>query len=132
VEDPRGWEHGEIELVPGGNGLVVRHGFVTGANTAAKTLAKLGRSIIVGHAHGREHHWRLVYPKKRVQQGVVAGTMSRNDATFPHFAINPNWHQGFVTVERWPDGTFVIEHAVYQNNALYWRDRRWEAPEGVS
>lgn len=128
VEDSRGWEHGEIEVVPGGNGLVVRHGFVTGAGTAAKTMAKLGRSIIVGHGHQKESEFRLVYPKQRLQQGVVAGTMSRNDGLFPHFTINPNWHQGFVTVMRWPDGTFVIEHAIYQNNHLYWRDKRWEAP----
>lgn len=127
VEDLRGWQHAEVELVPGGNGLVVRHGFVTGANTGGRTLQKLGRSMIVGHDHGKEHHWRLTYPKRRLQQGVVAGTMSRNDEVFPHFATNPNWHQGFVTVERWPDGSFVIEHAIYHNGELFWRDRRWKA-----
>jgi hypothetical protein len=127
VEDKRGWEHAEVVLVPGGNGLVVRHGFVTGAGTSLKTLAKLGRSVIVGHGHQKESDWRLVYPKKRLQWGVVAGTMSRNDEVFPHFAINPNWHQGFVTVVRWPDGSFVIEHAVYHHGTLYWRDRKWTA-----
>jgi hypothetical protein len=127
VEDVRGWEHAEVVLVPGGNGLVVRHGFVTGANTANKTLAKLGRSVIVGHGHQKESTYRTTYPKLRLQQAAVAGTMSRNDGVFPHFAINPNWHQGFVTVERWPDGSFIIEHALYHHGTLYWRDRRWEA-----
>ncbi len=128
VEDTRGWEHAEVVLVPGGNGLVVRHGFVTGENTAKKTVAKLGRSAIVGHGHQKESFWRLVYPKRRLQWGFVAGTMSRNDGVFPHFAVNPDWHQGFVTVERWPDGAFVVEHAVYHDGALFWRDHRWEAP----
>lgn len=32
-----------------------------------------------------------------------------------------------VTVERWPDGSFVIEHAVYHDGELFWRDRRWKA-----
>jgi hypothetical protein len=127
VEDKRGWEHAEVELVPGGNGLVVRHGFVTGAGTAGKTLSKLGRSVIVGHGHQKESTYRLTYPKRRLQQAFVAGTMSRNDEVFPHFAINPNWHQGFVTVERWPDGSFLIEHAVFHQGTLYWRDRRWRA-----
>jgi len=125
IEDARGWEHAEVVLVEGGNGLVVRHGLVTGEGTARKTLAKLGRSCIVGHGHQKESAWRLVYPKKRLQWGFVAGTMSRNDEIFPHFATNPGWHQGFVTVERWPNGTFNVEHAVYQGGALYWRDRRW-------
>lgn len=131
VEDKRGWEHAEVELVPGGNGLVVRHGFVTGAGTAQKTLSKLGRSVIVGHGHQKEHAFRLVYPKRRLHQAAVAGTMSRNDRVFPHFAVNPNWHQGFCTVERWPDGTFVIEHAVFHDGTLFWRDKRWEAKDYV-
>jgi hypothetical protein len=129
VEDIRGWEHAEVVLVPGGNGLVVRHGLVTGAGTAGKTMAKLGRSVIVGHGHQKESAWRLVYPKKRLQWGFVAGTMSRNDGVFPHFTVNPNWHLGFVTVQRWGDGTFIIEHAVYQNGCLYWRDKRWNSAD---
>jgi hypothetical protein len=127
VEDKRGWEHAEVVLVPGGNGLVVRHGFVTGAGTGKKTLEKLGRSVIVGHGHQKESAYRLTYPKRRLQQAFVAGTMSRNDGEFPHFAINADWHQGFCTVMRWPDGSFVIEHAVYHDGTLYWRDKRWTA-----
>jgi hypothetical protein len=127
VEDPRGWQHAEVVLVEGDHGLVVRHGFITGARTGAKTLAKLGRSMIVGHGHQKEHAWHLQYPAKRLQQAAVAGTMSRVDEVFPHFAVNANWHQGFATVERWPDGSFIIEHAVYHDGTLYWRNRRWKA-----
>lgn len=127
VEDRRGWEHAEVVLVPGGNGLVVRHGFVTGNNTADRTIKKLGRSALMGHDHGKEMVFRLVYPKKRLHQGAVIGAMCRNDEVFPHFATNPDWHLGFCTVERWPDGSFVIEHAVYHDGSLFWRDRRWDA-----
>lgn len=129
IEDRRGWEHAEVEIVPGGNGLVVRHGLVTGNNTAGRTIRKLGRSAMVGHDHSKEHVFRLVYPKRHLHQGVVIGTMSRNDGVFPHFATNPDWHQGFSTVERWPDGSFVIEHAVFHNGSLFWRDQRWDAPK---
>lgn len=129
VEDIRGWEHAEVELIPGGNGLVVRHGLVTGARTAPRTLAKLGRSAIVGHGHQKESAYRLTYPKKRLQQGFVAGTMCRIDGPGQHFTVNPDWHQGFVTVMRWPDGQFLIEHAVYQNGSLFWRDRRWNVED---
>lgn len=128
IEDIRGWEHAEVVLVPGGNGLVVRHGLVTGHNTAGRTMNKLGRSMLVGHDHSKEHAFRLVYPKQRLQQGMVIGAMCRNDEVFPHFAKNPDWHQGFATVTRWPNGAFVLEHTIYHDGSLYWRDRRWDAP----
>lgn len=125
VEDERGWQHAEVELVEGRDGLVVRHGLVTGHNTAGRTLAKLGRSCIVGHDHGKETVFKLDYPSRVLRQAVVAGTMSLCDSTWPHFAAEPDWHQGFVTVTRWPTGEFLIEHAVWQDGNLYWRDRRW-------
>lgn len=118
---PQGWQHGEVEL---SSDLVVRHGWLTGAKTAEKTLAKLGRSAIVGHGHQREHAFKLAYgsgpPKQR--QAVVAGTMSRLDLPY---VVNPDWSQGFVTVTLWPDGNFIIEHAVWMDGSLYWRDKRW-------
>jgi len=125
IEDDRGWQHAEVELVPGRDGLVVRHGFVTGHNTAGRTLAKVGRSIIVGHDHGKATVYKLDYPERVLRQTAVAGTMSRCDETWPHFAVEPDWHQGFVTVTRWPDGRFIVEHAVWQDGHLYWRDYRW-------
>jgi hypothetical protein len=126
VEDVRGWQHAEIELVPGRGGLVVRHGFVTGHNTAKRTLAKLGRSVIVGHDHGKESAFHLAYPDRLLLQAHVIGGMFRNDEVWPHFAVQPNWHPGFVTVTRWPnDGRFIVDHALWQDGHLYWRDRRW-------
>jgi hypothetical protein len=126
VEDPRGWMHAEVELVSGIAGLLVRHGWITGANTAGRSLAKRGRSMIVGHTHSREHTFDWDPSAGLERQAVVAGTMSLvRDQRFPHFAPCDSWLQGFVTVTRWPDGQFVIEHALWDGESLRWRDRRW-------
>jgi hypothetical protein len=126
VEDPRGWMHAEVELVPGLAGLVVRHGWITGANTAGRSLAKRGRSMIVGHTHSREHTFDWDPSAGVERQAAVAGTMSLvRDQRFPHFAPCDSWLQGFVTVTRWPDGQFVIDHARWDGETLTWRDRRW-------
>lgn len=127
VEDPRGWEHAEIEVVPGTKGLVVRHGWLTGANTAARSLQKRGRSIIVGHIHKREHVFMWDPSMECERVGVVAGTMSlvRNE-NFGHFAPLDNWLQGCVIVTRWPDdGAFTVEHAAWNGTSLRWRDQSW-------
>lgn len=132
VEDGRGWEHGEIELVPGQRGLVVRHGWLTGAKTAESSVRKRGRSIIVGHIHRREHVFIYDPSMGCERQGVVLGTMSqvRGGMTetgdkFPHFAVLDNWLQGLGIVTRWPDGDFSIEHARWDGQSLKWRDKSW-------
>lgn len=125
VTDLRGWEHAEIELVPGRDGLVVRHGFVVGQNTPKKTLDKLGRSFICGHVHQQESLWRLDYPEKILKWAHINGAMCRNDGVFPHFQVNPDWNQGLSIVQRWPNGKFNIERAVFDDGHLYWRDRRY-------
>lgn len=144
IEHPLGWEHAEIELVPGPHGLVLRHGWLTGANTAKRSMEKRGRSLIVGHTHSREHYYAWDPAAAIERQGVVSGTMSRVRGEafdlraqkcdriggdmkhlFPHFAVLDNWTQGLVTVTSWPNGEFLIEHARWINGALYWRDRKW-------
>lgn len=127
VTDIRGWEHAEIELVPGRDGLVVRHGFVTGQNTPKKTLDKLGRSFICGHVHEAASLFHLDYPQKALQWAHVNASMCRNDGVFPHFTVNPEWNQGCSVVVRWPDGKWNIERAVFDDGALYWRDKRYRA-----
>lgn len=126
VEDPRGWQHAEVELVPGPYGLVVRHGWLTGAKTAEASVKKRGRSIIVGHIHRREMAfvWDPSMQCERV--GVVAGTMSlvRNER-YPHFTTLDNWLQGCVIVTRWPDGDFQIDHVHWNGTDLRWRDKSW-------
>lgn len=128
IEDPRGWQHGEFVIVPGERGLVARHGWITGANTAGRSLHKRGRSMLVGHGHGREHAFQWDPSAEVERQAVMVATMSHaRDAVFPHFATCDDWLQGCATVSVWPDGRFVIEHARWDGQALLWRDRRWEA-----
>lgn len=136
VEDPRGWQHAEVELIP--DSLVVRHGWITGHNTAGRSIAKRGRSLIVGHTHSREHVY-VWDPSAGVErQGVVIGTMSMArggpasmagvpNYRFPHFAVCDDWLQGFGIATLWPDGQFNIEHALWDGNSLRWRDWRWHA-----
>jgi hypothetical protein len=126
VTDPRGWEHAEVDLVPGRKGLVVRHGWLTGANTGKRSLDKRGRSLLVGHGHGREHYFAWDPSAETERQAAMVGTMSRTrDVVFPHFATCDDWLQGLATVTVWPSGRFVIEHARWEDGALYWRDRAW-------
>lgn len=130
VEDPRGWEHAEVEIVPGPRGLVVRHGWLTGANSAKNSMTKRGRSMIVGHTHRREHVFVWDASMECERQAVTSGTMSLvRDQRYPHYVACDNWLQGFVVVTRWPDGRFLIEHAMWDGEALTWRDSTWRAAE---
>jgi hypothetical protein len=128
VEDPRGWQHAEIELVPGPYGLVVRHGWLIGAGNAEKTLTKRGRSIIFGHVHTRQdvRRWDPSIGAERQATSIGAMCLVR-DQRFPHFAVCDDWLQGAATVTRWRDGRWRIEHAEYADGSLTWRDRRWAA-----
>ncbi len=126
VTDPRGWEHADIEIVPGRDGLVARHGFITGQNTARKTLDKVGRSVIYFHKHERAQHNRLSYPSGMLHTAQGAGAMCRNDRIHPHYTQEPDWHFGGVVVSRWNDtGQFHIEPAVWAEGQLFFRGRRY-------
>ena len=128
VEDPRGWEHGEVVLVDGPAGLVIRHGWLIGQSTAEKSLRARGRSLIVGHKHTREHVFEWDAGSNVERQAVVNGVMCLvRHERFPHFSVLDNWAQGFCTVTRWPSGDFVIDHAFFDGKTLTWRDKRWEA-----
>jgi hypothetical protein len=128
VDDPRGWQHAEVELVPGLGGLVVRHGWLTGSNNVEKSLTKRGRSIIFGHVHTRYHlyKWDPSAGLERQATSLGAQCLVRHER-FPHFAVCDDWLQGPGVVTRWRDGRFQIEHARYEDGVLTWRDVRLEA-----
>lgn len=128
VTDPRGWQHAEVELIPGPHGLVVRHGWITGAKTAEKSLKERGRSIVVGHGHHRQHVYWWDPSAEVERQGAMCGAMClARSKRFPHFAVCDDWLQGAITVTVYPDGEFVIDHARWIGGSLYWRDRRYTA-----
>ena len=127
VSDPRGWQHDEVEIVPGPYGLVARHGWLTGANTAEKSVRKRGRSIIVGHTHQPEHAWVWDPSMQCHRQGVVAGAQClTRDIRFPHFAVLDGWASGPVVVTVHSDRNFMIEQTNWYEGKLYWRDRSWK------
>lgn len=130
VEDVRGWEHAEIELVPGQRGLVARHGWITGFNTARRSMEKRGRSIIVGHTHQPEHTFRWDPSAECRREAAVIGAMCTvrgQGKDFPHFVPTDGWLQGFGVVSRWADGRFAIEHVRWDGGVLTWRNERFGA-----
>lgn len=127
VESPLpgdGYEHAQVEISPV---LGARHGWLTGANTAGKTLDRLGHSVIVGHTHHQRITHRTTWGinrKPRVLLGVEAGCMCRVDGGLG-YSVNADWQMGFATVNVWKDGTFKVDLASFFDDTLYWRGRRW-------
>jgi hypothetical protein len=120
-DDPRGWDHAEVELVPGPRGLVVIHGYLTGNNVAGRTLDKVGRSVIMGHTHGPEHVYQWCKPLGIEQQAVVIGcqcAVRGESHHFPTFAANDTWLQGPALVTVHDDGEFAIERARWTGKHL--------------
>lgn len=119
------YEHAQVDLT---DSLCARHGFITGANSAQKTLDKLGLNVVVGHTH-RQVVTYVTEERRRetlVTMCVEAGAMCKRDGGLG-YVVNPNWQNGFYAANVWPDGTFSGEHARYQDGVLTWRDQRYEA-----
>lgn len=118
------YEHAQVNL---STRLGVRHGWLTGENTAAKTLDRLGHSVVVGHTHAQRCTQQTRYDIAGTPETITcweAGTMAQiRDGL--GFAVRPSWQQGFVTAQVWPDGSFHIDPATYKDGRLYWRDRTW-------
>lgn len=129
VEDPRGWQHAELELVPGPRGLVAWHGYLTGDHVAEKSLKQRGVSSIVGHTHRAEHIFKWSNELRCVQQAAVCGASCEarggGGKIFPTFAPHDRWTQGDIVVTVHPDGEFVIEHARWTGDSLILGNRRW-------
>lgn len=115
----------EVEVSPN---LVARHGWITGNNSAERTLRKLGVSCVVGHTHDqkatriRQHRGRTSVVIEAVEAGCmceVAGGLG--------YVVNPEWVQGFATATIWPDGRHLLEMATYEDGVLVWRDQRYSA-----
>jgi hypothetical protein len=118
------YEHAQIDVSPE---LVARHGWVTGANSAEKTVRRLGLNVVVGHTHRQRVHY-ITEERRRetlVTLAVEAGCMCQVDGGLG-YVINPDWQAGFAVATVWPDGSFAIDHATYRDGVLRWRDQRYE------
>lgn len=117
------YEHTEIEVAPN---LVARHGWITGQNSAEKTLRKVGCDVVVGHTHRQQITWLTETRRGEtlVTQAVEAGCMCRIDGGLG-YTVSPQWQNGFATAVVWPDGSHVIELATFVDGVLRWRDQRY-------
>lgn len=107
--------------------LAVQHGWLTGQNTAAKSLKSIDYSLIVFHTHQQELTRRTIHRADgslEHQYGVVGAAMCEIRGGIG-FANNPNWQNGFVTAWVWPDGKFQIDHAQIEGNELLWNGERY-------
>jgi len=107
--------------------LAVRHGWLTGNNTADKSLRNIDFSLIVFHTHRQSVTYRTVHTSsgdRRLQMGVEGAAMCRVRGGIG-YAVDPNWQQGFVTAWVWPDGTFKVDHATVSGDELFWGGERF-------
>lgn len=122
---PRGkYTHAQVNLSPR---LVVRHGWLTGANSGLASLKQASYSILVGHTHRQSLAYRTVYASDgaaSLLQAAEVGCMCRLDGGLG-YAVDPDWMNGFATVSMWPDGRFSIDLAKYADGILYWRKQRF-------
>lgn len=127
LEEPRGnYTHAQVTL---SDRLMVRHGWLTGANTAAQSLKALNCSLLVAHTHRQTKATRAVYDSRgRLDTTLLAyeiGCMCRIEGGLG-YAVDPMWANGFATVSLWPDGRFQVDLAQYVEGALFWRKQRFE------
>jgi hypothetical protein len=128
-----GYKLGQLVL---SDKLAVRHGWLASkgsGSSALNSLRHLGYSIIVGHTHRQSvvHETKHeIYGETRTLTGVEAGCMCRvkqemdeSGRVWPSYAPNPDWQQGFVTVDIWEDGSFNIDTAKYVNGKLLYRNQ---------
>lgn len=123
--EPRGnYTHAQIKL---SERLIVRHGWLTGRNSAAASLKQLSCSIVVGHTHKQAVHHRTVHDADKhndVLTGIETGCMCRLEDGLG-YAVDPDWVNGFATATVWQDGRFHIDLAKYVDGVLYWRKQRF-------
>lgn len=109
--------------------LTARHGWLTGKTAAAKSIERLMHSLIFGHTHHMSVETRTLYGSDGNHKTIIA---IENPAMceIPRglgYAVDPNWVNGWTTVQLWKDGRFSFEQAVYQDGVVTWRDQRFEA-----
>lgn len=121
------YEHQQIDV---SHELVARHGWITGSNSAAKTVDRLGISCVVGHTH-RQIITYVTEERRRERLTLLcieAGCMCKVDGGLG-YVVNPSWQNGFATAQVWPDGTATVDHATYRDGVLRWRDQEYRAAD---
>ncbi|CAB4183435.1 hypothetical protein UFOVP1084_63, partial [uncultured Caudovirales phage] len=128
IEPNGGYQHAQMNI---NSKLVVRHGWLTGANAPAKSLQGVDFSLIVGHTHKQSITKRLIHDHEgrvREQVAVETGCLCRLEGGLG-YAVDPNWAQGFAVATTWEDGGFNVELATIKNDggrkSLFFRGEKW-------
>lgn len=106
--------------------LAVRHGWLTGAGTAEKSLKNIDYSMIVFHTHAQTMFQKTTHThdgRLAKQIGVEGGAMCKVKGGIG-YAVDPGWQQGFVTAWVWPDGRFQVDFARVEEGELFWGGER--------
>lgn len=118
------YEHAQVDVSAD---LVARHGWITGAGSAEKTVRRLGLNVVVGHTHRQRVHHVTENRRRETLTSVCveAGCMCTIEGGLG-YVINPDWQNGAYAATVWPDGSFNGEHITYRDGVLSWRDQRYE------
>lgn len=131
VEDERGWEHAELDLVPGPRGLAAVHGWLTGNNVAARTLDAVGRSVVMGHTHRPEivYQWNntLGFEMRAMVIGAQCEVRGGGGKRFPTFVPRDGWLQGGALVSVYGDGEWEVERMRWNGESLFANGERFTA-----
>ena len=137
IQPNGGYQHAQHTIT---SDIVVRHGWLTGANAPDKSLRNMDFSLIFGHTHRQSVTKRLVHDhtgRVREQIAVETGCLCRLEGGLG-YAVDPNWAQGFAVASVWDDGAFNVELATIKNNGdnklLMFREHQWSvvnAPASV-
>ena len=125
------YEHAQVDV---SRELVARHGWITGGNSAEKTVRRLGINVVVGHTHRQRVHY-ITEERRRenyttlVTVAVEAGCMCKvdgGDRGLRDRAYDWANRTAAFAANVWPDGSFHIDHATYRDGVLTWREQRYE------
>jgi hypothetical protein len=116
------YPYAAYDIVPGV--LRCQHGDVArkGSGNSARTLVeKEAISLICGHVH--DYAAVSVRVGETTHYAFECPSMAKLDLGYHK---NPNHAQGFLTVVTRPDGSFVVEHAKWDDKSktLTWRDKQ--------
>lgn len=116
--------HGQLDLNPD---VAVRHGWLTGTNSAGGTIDRLGMTCFFGHTHHQRLHQKTLYKgDEPIGEliGAECGTLAQIKGGLG-YSGNPNWQRGAATAHVWPDGGHSIDFARFDGRKLTWRDKRF-------
>jgi hypothetical protein len=126
IEPPRRGDGYEFAVHQITDRFEARHGWITGQNSAQKSLDRVGRSLAIGHTH-RQILTRRTYFNglgHKTIQAAECGTL-RGIEGGGGFAVNPDWQMGLAVAQVGSDGVETIDFASFDDGVLRWRGERY-------